>query len=117
MYINMADIPFKKIKRGRRPKTSDPFEIPAKFDAMESYILTHKTELRESILDSIEVGLYNELSAVDVINFHESSYVISLREEEYLPNVRWIYDSYLDEESYELCERPLKLLQKYGKTQ
>jgi len=92
-----------------RPRKYKPIKIPSSFSEMDSYIGEHKVELMEHVLTSIEHAIKNDLEFIEIINFKKSDYVITLTQDLFLENVDHIYDEYIREERYELCQRVVDL--------
>lgn len=92
-----------------RPRKYKPLKIPSDFSEMERYIEEHKIDLMEHILTSIEYAIKNKQDIIEIINFKKSDYVITLTQDLFLENVENIYDVYIHEEKYELCQRVVEL--------
>lgn len=90
-------------------KNNVPMILPSDNKIMEAYIKRNKTRLTEKALSSIEYAIHNNLSHVEVFNFHNSDFIITISEQDYLHNVNHIYKFYLETEQYELCPRVIEL--------
>lgn len=83
--------------------------LPSDNKEMEMFINNNKTYLTEHVLSSIEFALDNKLPFVEVFSFNDSDFVITVSEKDFLINVDYIYNHYLDNEKYEFCPRVVKL--------
>ena len=102
----------KNSKRGRPKKKLPPFSLPCEYNALESYIESHKIELMERVLDCIEHAKRHKMKKVEVFKFDSSNYIVTLNEDDFLENLENIYEVYLNKEYYEYCNRVNKLLEK-----
>lgn len=68
-----------------------------------------KVEMMEQVVNSIEFAINNELELVEVFQFKNSDFVITLAEKDYLANLTNIYDYYMKRELYENCSRVVTL--------
>lgn len=84
--------------------------LPADNIELEKYILNNKILLTEKALSSIEYGIKNNLPFIEVFDFENSDYVITILSKDFLLNINHIYNFYLESENYELCPRIVKLL-------
>lgn len=90
--------------------------LPSEFDFLDNYILENKQLMLNHIIKSIKYAVENELTFIDLFSFKDSNFAISIEESEYLKNVDHIYDIYIKEELYELCQEVVnlqKLLKKH----
>jgi RNA-binding protein YhbY len=82
-----------------------PFILPSDFNELETYVISNKTGLTEKVVSSIEFALKNNLTVVEVFNFKNSDFIITISKSEFRENIQNIYNFYLKEELYELCGR------------
>jgi hypothetical protein len=82
-----------------------PFVLPSDFKELELYVQSHKTDLTERVVSSIEFAIQKNLPMVEVFNFKNSDFVITISREAFRDNIQNVYNFYLQEEKYELCER------------
>lgn len=68
-----------------------------------------KIDMMEQIVGSIEYAIKNSLPLVEVFQFKNSEFVITLSEKDYLTNMENIYDYYMKSEAYEYCPRVVRL--------
>lgn len=83
--------------------------LPSDFNELELYVKSHKKDLTEMVVSSIEFALEKDLPVIEVFNFKNSDFVITIPEKDFLNNIKNVYDFYLKEELYELCGRVGKL--------
>lgn len=82
-----------------------PFVLPSDFKELELYVQSHKFDLTEYVITSIEHALEKNLSIVEVFNFKNSDFVITISREAFHENIQSVYKLYIQEEKYELCNR------------
>lgn len=82
-----------------------PFVLPSDFNELESYVQLHKFDLTERVISSIEFALEKNLPMVEVFNFKNSDFVITISREAFHENLQNVYKLYIQEERYELCNR------------
>lgn len=86
-----------------------PFVLPSNFTELESYVKSNKWDLTEKVISSIEFAVKKNLPMVEVFAFKNSDFVITVSQTEFRENVSHIYNFYIKEEKYELCDRVKKL--------
>jgi hypothetical protein len=90
------------------PKKASKYKIyvlPSNFDEMERFIDSHKIEMTEHVISSIEYALNKNLSFVEVFSFKNSDFVVTIQFESFKENLKNVFDYYIDTENYELCVR------------
>ena len=65
--------------------------------------------MMEHVLDSIEHAIVEDLPIVEVFQFKNSGFVITLSDEDYLTNLENLYTYFLQNEGYENCDRLVRL--------
>lgn len=68
--------------------------------------------MQEQVVSSIEHALEHNATVVEVFQFKNSKFVITLSQSEFQSNLSHIYNQYMQEEKYELCPRITKLLER-----
>lgn len=74
-----------------------------------AFVKKYKLDMMEQVLNSIEIGVSNNLPGVEVFQFKNSDFVITVASKDYLSNLDNIYDYYMKEEAYEYCPRVVSL--------
>jgi hypothetical protein len=98
----------------------DPIILPSDYGPMESFILKNKVKLMEQVVFSISYALINNLSSINVFKFEKSDFIVVLDRSTFAENIKNIYDFYIQNELYELCDRVInvqKLLNAHEKEQ
>lgn len=94
-------------------KKYNVFKLPSNFNLMEEFISKNKVFLTEKVLDSISYAIENDLQDVDVFTFdNDQEYYITLPVESFFNNLKMIYEFYIQDEKYELCQRLVDLQNK-----
>lgn len=83
--------------------------LPEDYVTMEKFIVSNKVKLMEQVLSSIHFAIKNDLVAVEVFNFSNSDFIVTLEYQSFKDNIENIYKFYLDAELYEYCSRVSKL--------
>ena len=65
--------------------------------------------MMEHVVDSIERAVKENLPLVEVFQFKNSDFVITLSDKDYLTNLENIFAYYLECERYEHCDRLVRL--------
>ena len=102
----------KSKKKKKIRKKTDTFVLPSDYKSMSNYIDTHKIELMEWTISSIEYALRYKKDSIELFQFDSSKFVVTLNEPEFDINVDHILQYYIDNEQYELCDRVYKIKQK-----
>ena len=82
-----------------------PFVLPSNFNELDTYVQSNKKELTQLVISSIEFALEKNLPVVEVFNFKNSDFVVTLSHAEFRENIDHIYNFYIKTELYELCSR------------
>lgn len=92
-------------------KNNEPslYVLPSDNKDLQSFSKKFKVDMMEQIVNTIEYALEHRLSIVEVFQFKNSDFVITLSEKDYLVNLNNIYLYYMKNESYEYCGRVAKL--------
>jgi hypothetical protein len=85
------------------------YVLPSDNKELESFTKTFKPDMMEQVVGSIEFAVKNELPLIEVFQFKNSDFVITLSEKDYLTNLDNIYSYYMEEEIYEYCSRVIRL--------
>lgn len=79
--------------------------LPDNYDVMEKFIINNKVKLMEQVISSIYFAIKNDLSNIEVFNFNNSDFIVTLEYQSFKDNIEHIYKFYLDAELYEYCNR------------
>lgn len=86
--------------------------LPSTNGEQLAFVKKYKRDMMEQVLNSIEIGVFNNLPGIEVFQFKNSDFVITVSSKDYLSNVENIYEYYMKEEAYEYCPRVIKLQKK-----
>jgi hypothetical protein len=95
---------------------NDPYVLPSDNKQLQSFIEKYKVDMTEQVVSSIEFAVKHNLPIIEVFQFKDSKFVVTVAPKEFDTNLENIYKFYLQAEHYELCKRVVKLRQKLGKT-
>lgn len=87
------------------------YVLPSDNTELQVFSKKFKMEMMEQIVNVIEFAVNNNLPFVEVFQFKNSDFVITLAEKDYSTNLDNIYSHYMKNEAYEYCSRVVKLRQ------
>jgi hypothetical protein len=87
----------------------EKYILPSKYSDLESFSKVYKSEMMEHVLYSIERAVQQDLPLVEVFQFKNSDFVITLSDKDYLTNLENIFSFFLETEKYEHCDRLVRL--------
>lgn len=90
-------------------KENSSYILPSANEELETFIINNKLDMMEQVVSSIEYAVNNKLQMVEVFQFKDSKFVITISEKEFESNLDGIYSFYMEDEVYELCSRVSKL--------
>jgi len=89
----------------------DIYIIPSKNDEMRLFVKKFKIDMMEHIVSNITFAIENKLPMVEIFQFKNSSYVVTITSKEFMLNIEHISQFYKEHEIFEYCARADKLLQ------
>ncbi len=89
--------------------SAEKYVLPSEYSELEVFSKKFKTDMMEHVLNSIEVAVDGELPLVEVFQFKNSDFVITLSDKDYLTNLENIFSYFLENERYEHCDRLVRL--------
>lgn len=96
-------------KKRANIKDNELYVLPSLNDEMRTFVNKFKVDMMEHIVTSIKFAVENKISIVEVFQFKNSPFVITIAEKEFEINLEHIHKFYVDNEIYELCPRVEKL--------
>ena len=90
-------------------KATEVYILPSKDDELRSFSQHYKVDMMEQVVNSIEVAVSNKFPAIEIFQFKNSDFVITLLAKDFLSNLDNIYDYYMSHEVYEFCPRVIQL--------
>lgn len=85
------------------------FCLPSEFKYLDNYISENRETLLSHIVTSIKYAVENDLDFIDIFSFKDSNFSISIEFDEFATNIDHIYNIYIKEELYELCQEVVDL--------
>ena len=85
------------------------YVIPSDNKELQSFSKEFKLDMMEQIVGTISFAVEHNLPIIEVFQFKNSDFIITLSEKDYLTNLNNIYTYYLLKEAYEYCPRIVKL--------
>jgi hypothetical protein len=99
----------KRTKKAKEVPENELYILPSPTDEMKSFVTKFKVDMMEHVVSSIKFALENKLPLVEVFQFKNSPFVVTISEAEFDTNLSHIRKYYMDNEIYELCPRVEKL--------
>ena len=90
-------------------KENESYILPSPNKEMRDFVGKFKVDMMEHVVSSIEFAIDNKLSIVEVFQFKNSPFVVTINEQEFEPNLSHINQYCKDNEIYELCAKVEKL--------
>lgn len=85
------------------------YVLPSDNKDLQSFSQKFKVDMMEQIVGIIEFAIGHNLPLIEVFQFKNSDFVITLSEKDYLTNLENIYSYYMKNEKYENCSRVVRL--------
>ena len=95
------------VKKNKTAKIqeNEPYIIPSNNDEMWAFVLKFKIDMMENVISSIKFAVEHKLPMVEVFQFKNSSFVVTINKKEFMPNLSHIRQYYMEHEMYELCTK------------
>lgn len=84
---------------------NESYVLPSSSDEMRSFISKFQVDMMEHIVSSIKFAIDNKLPLVEVFQFKNSPFVVTISETEYDLNLAHINQFYAKKELFELCPK------------
>lgn len=94
---------------------NEPYVLPKETKELQRFITKYKVDMTEHAVSSIEFAIKHKLPIVEIFQFKDSKFVVTVCPKEFESNLDTIYKFYLENEHYELCKRVVKLREKLTK--
>ena len=94
---------------------NDPYVLPSNNKELQAFIEKYKVDMTEQVVSSIEFAIKRKLPIIEIFQFKDSKFVVTVSPKEFDANLENIYNFYLETEQYELCSRVVKLRDKLKK--
>lgn len=85
------------------------YVLPSDNKELQSFSQKFKLDMMEQVVEIIEFALTHNLPFIEVFQFKNSDFVITLSEKDYLTNLDNVYSYYMEKEAYEYCPRIVRL--------
>ena len=79
------------------------YVLPSPNDEMRKFVTKFKVDMMEHVVSSIKFAVENKLPIVEVFQFKNSPFVVTINDREFEPNLSHIRKYYMEHEMYELC--------------
>ena len=85
------------------------YVLPSENKELQFFSRKFKVDMMEQIVKAIEFAVEHRLPFVEVFQFKNSDFVITLQKTDYLNNLNNIYNHFIEKEVYEYCPRIIAL--------
>ena len=85
------------------------YVLPSENKDLQSFSKKFKVDMMEQVVGIIEFAVEHDLPIIEVFQFKNSDFVITLSEKDYLTNLDNIYIYYMQQEEYENCPKVVRL--------
>ncbi len=92
-------------KKQANLKENELYILPSPNEEMKSFVSKFKVDMMEHIISSIKFAMENKLPIIEVFQFKNSPFVITISEKEFGSNLAHIHKFFMDKEIYELCPK------------
>ena len=90
---------------------NESYILPSTNEELKSFTDKHKLDMMNQVVNSIKYALDNNLPMIEVFQFKNSQFVITISDKEFESNLDNIYHSYMEKEAYELCPGVIKIIE------
>lgn len=90
-------------------KENPIYVLPSANEELEIFVNKYRVDMMEQVVSAIEYALENKLSMIEIFQFKNSHFVVTISEREFDSNLENIYKTYMEDEVYELCPRVIRL--------
>lgn len=97
-------------KKTRKKELVKTVKLPSNNIEMEKFVLKHREELMDVIVDNIEFAINNNLTVAEPFSFEGGPYVILINRTAFKENLNHIFADSLKNERFERCNRIQNLL-------
>jgi len=94
-----------KKKKRASMKENELYILPSPNDEMRAFVNKFRVDMMEHVVSSIKFAVENKLPIVEVFQFKNSPFVVTIAEKEFVPNLEHISKFYKDHQIFELCPR------------
>ena len=95
----------KKRKAATIQSDNELYVLPSPTDEMRKFVSKFKVDMMEHVVSSIKFAVEHKLPMVEVFQFKNSPFVVTINEKEFMPNLSHIRQYYVEHEMYELCPK------------
>lgn len=81
------------------------YVLPSSSEEMTIFVGKFKIDMMEHVVNSIKFAVENKMDLVEVFQFKNSKFVVTIAEKEFESNLENINKYYVDKQMYELCSR------------
>ena len=96
-------------KKKKNITLTSNYVLPSDNTELQTFSRKFKVDMMEQVVNSIEYAVTNHLPFVEVFQFKNYDFVITLAQKDYLANLDNIFEYYMKNEVYEHCSRVAKL--------
>lgn len=103
-------------KRKPAIKENELYVLPSPSEEMRTFVSKFKVDMMEHIVASIKFAVENKRDIVEVFQFSDSPFVVTISKKEFDSNLEHIEKFYTENQMFELCPRVEELREKLKTT-
>lgn len=97
------------MKKNAGIKENEVYILPSDNKEMRTFISKFKIDMMDHVVLSIKFAIDNKLPLVEVFQFKDSPFVITIAKKEFESNLSHINKYFMENEAFELCPKIEKL--------
>lgn len=88
------------MKKEKKPNLmeNESYILPSDNEELKDFVIKYKVDMMERVIKSIEYALENKLPIIEVFQFKNSQFVITITVKEFESNLDNIYNCYMEDE-------------------
>jgi len=87
----------------------ESYVLPSSNSELEQFVDKYRMDMSEQIVLSIDYAIKNDMVIVEVFQFKNSEFIITLSKDHFKENLDHIFNYCISNEKYELCSKISKL--------
>lgn len=105
----------KKKSNSQKKLKYEVVELPSNNKDMEEYVIAHRDQINNQIINSIDYAITNKMGVVEVFCFKDSNFIVVLHRKDFRESLENVFDFSLNKQQFELCTKTKKLIEKFDK--
>ncbi len=94
---------------------NNKYFLPSNDTYLKAFVKRHKINLMNQVVSSIQYAIKHKLDLIEVFQFKDSDFVITISKKDFSENLENIFSFYIKNELYEKCKNLKELQDKLKK--